>query len=466
MHIVAAGLNYRTAPVEIREKVSFSDAELTEALGKLKEARSVLECVIVSTCNRTEIYAVVDRPNVCRHMVREFLESGFRLPFDQIEPHLYRHEGRDAIRHLFRVTCGLDSMVVGETQILGQVRDAFLKAQAVKATGTLFNTLFKQAVTLAKRAHAETAINDNPVSVSYAAVELGKRIFGHFRGKSVMIVGAGKMGELTLKHLTANGADRIIVVNRTFEKAVELAEKVNGTACPLERMADELWQADIVISSTGSSGYLLTRDDAERAMKRRKSRPLFLIDIAVPRDLDPAIGQVSNVYLYNIDDLQQIVETNRSERLKEAAKIEKMVEAETTAFEQWLKTLGVGPVIQALQQKANDIHEHTMESLLNKLPDLNDREIEVIRKLTKSMLNQMMRDPILRVKELAAERRGEDMIELFAHLFALEQRLAELEAGARAGKADPAAATVLQPDRSQERASALALAGGEIVAGT
>jgi glutamyl-tRNA reductase len=425
MHIVVVGLNYRTAPVEIRERFTFSENDMPQALKELKETKSILECVIVATCNRTEIYAVVDRAHLCGHYIPAFIERWFNVPKEQFAKHLYMYEDQKAIEHLLRVTSGLDSMVIGETQILGQVKDAFLHSQSQKATGTFFNTLFKQAVTMAKRAHSETSIGENPVSVSYAAVELGKRIFGAYLNKTVMIIGAGKMSELTVKHLYANGASKVIVVNRTYERAVELAAKFNGVPCPIEQMLEKLPEVDIVISSTGSPGYVLTREQLQPILHKRRSRPLFMMDIAVPRDLDPEISGLSNVFLYDIDDLEAIVSNHLQERRKEAVKIEEMIKVEMAAFEQWTKTLGVTPVIQALQSKAALVHEETMESMLKKLPDLDEREIKVIRKLTKSIINQMLRDPILRVKEMAAERHGDDAVDMFTKLFALEDMLEE-----------------------------------------
>jgi glutamyl-tRNA reductase len=430
MHIVVVGLNYRTAPVEIREKFAISDHDLPQALTELKQTKSIMECVIVATCNRTEIYAVVDRENLCKHYIPNFIEQWFQIPKEEFTKHLYMYEHEKAIEHLFRVTSGLDSMVIGETQILGQVRDAFLLSQSMKTTGSFFNTLFKQAVTLAKRAHSETGIGDNPVSVSYAAVELGKRIFGTYTGKTVMIIGAGKMSELTVKHLYANGAGKVIVVNRTYERAVELAEKFNGIPCTIDDMLIRLAEVDIVISSTGAPGYVLTPEQLQPILQKRKSRPLFMMDIAVPRDLDPRISDLSNVFLYDIDDLEAIVANHLQERRKEAVKIEEMIKIEMELFEQWTQTLGVSPVIQALQTKANLVHEETMDSLLKKLPDLEDREIKLIRKLTKSMVNQMLRDPILRVKEMAGERRGDEAVDLFTKLFALEETLDEQEKAA------------------------------------
>jgi len=438
MHIVVIGLNYRTAPVEVRERFAISPERLPEAHREMKAWKSILECVIVGTCNRTELYAVVDREHWCTKHVRDFMEAWFGVPKETFAPYIYVYEDDEAKRHLFRVASGLDSMVIGETQILGQVRDAFLLAQQERTTGTIFNMLFKQAVTVAKRAHAETAIGENAVSVSYAAVELGKRIFGSFDGKNVLIVGAGKMSELTVKHLHASGAGRVSVTNRTFERAEELAAKFGGRAYRYESLPSLVADADVVITSTGSKDPILTKADVEAAMKGRASRPLFMIDIAVPRDLAPDIHDVPNVYLYDIDDLEGIVEANMELRKQESAKIEAMIDDELRAFDTWYRSLGVGPVIRALQSKAAGIHAETMESLKNKLPDLTERELKIIHKLTKSMMNQMMHDPIQRVKEMAPERNGDEALEYLTKFFALEE---PLQGGAaaepeRAGEAE------------------------------
>jgi glutamyl-tRNA reductase len=434
MHIVVAGLNYRTAPVSVREKFAFAEGDLPAALKELKETKGVMECVIVGTCNRTELYVVVDREHLCGHYLRGFLEKWFGVPREQFNKHLYIYENEKAIDHLFRVGSGLDSMVIGETQILGQVRDAFLLSQETKTTGILFNTLFKQAVTFAKRAHTETGIGDNPVSVSYAAVELGKRIFGSYDHKKVLIIGAGKMSELTVKHLYANGADKVIVINRTLARAQELAEKFQGVACSMDKLNDCLEEVDIVISSTGAADLVLSREQVSAVLQKRRSRPLFMIDIAVPRDLDPAIGQLPNVFLYDIDNLQSIVNNHLEERRKTAVIIEEMIAEEKLEFEQWTKTLGVSPLIQALQAKASSIHQETMESLTNKLPDLEERELKVIRKLTKSIVNQMLRDPVSRIKEMAAEKHGDEALEYFTKIFALEEQLAEQEQAEQAAQ--------------------------------
>ncbi|WP_106768523.1 glutamyl-tRNA reductase [Paenibacillus faecalis] len=430
MHIVVVGLNYRTAPVEVRERFTFAEKDLPEALKQLKSTKSVLEGVIVATCNRTEIYVVVDRLHMCGYFIRSFMEQWFDIKREEFTQHLYIYEDEQAIEHLFRVTCSLDSMVIGETQILGQVRSAFLKSQEEKATGTWFNMLFKQAVTLGKRVHSETSIGESAVSVSYAAVELGKRIFGTFKDKKVLILGAGKMSELTVKHLYSNGAAEVIVANRTRARAEELARKFRGTPCDISEAMERLHEADIVISSTGADDYVLNPAQVKESMKKRPSRPLFMIDIAVPRDIDPEVGEVSNVFLYDIDDLEGIVESNMEMRRTEAAKIESMIEEEMDAFHQWLKTLGVRPVIRALQDKSNSIHEETLESLFNKLPELDDRQRKVIRRLTKSIVNQMMHDPINRIKEMSGGKHGGEALDYFTQIFALESLIEDNEQGA------------------------------------
>lgn len=408
MHILVVSVNYRTAPVEFREKLTFQAAELERAMTTLQNQKSVLENVIVSTCNRTEIYAVVDQLHTGRYYIKKFLADWFQLEIEEVAPYLTIFEQDGAIDHLFRVTCGLDSMVVGETQILGQIKDSFLEAQQVKATGTIFNELFKQVITLAKRAHSETTIGESAMSVSYAAVELGKKIFGELTDCHVLILGAGKMGELALQNLYGSGARKVTVMNRTLSKAEIMAEKYMGHAKPLSELQCALLEADILISSTGASDYVITKEMMTKVEKMRSGRPLFMVDIAVPRDIDPAIDELEGSFLYDIDDLQGVVEANRAERLKEAEKIQFMIEEEIVLFKTWLSTLGVVPLISALRDKALAIQSETMESLERKIPNLSDRERKVISKHTKSIINQLLKDPILVAKEIAAEEGADE----------------------------------------------------------
>ncbi|KRD89244.1 glutamyl-tRNA reductase [Bacillus sp. Root147] len=424
MHIIAVGLNFRTAPVEIREKLSFNEQELASAMKTLSGQKSILENIIVSTCNRTEIYAVVDQLHTGRYYVKAFLAEWFGIDKEEFSPYLTIYENDGAIEHLYRVACGLDSMVIGETQILGQVRSSFLLAQEEETIGTVFNQLFKQAVTLAKKAHHETEIGANAVSVSYAAVELAKKIFGDLSSKHVLILGAGKMGQLAVQNLYGSGAKKVTVVNRTFEKAQELANRFSGKAKPFADLQHALSEADILISSTGANDYVVTKQMMSEAERTRKGRPLFMVDIAVPRDLDPELDELETVFLYDIDDLNGIVESNLQERQKAADEIEIMLEAEIVAFKSWLGTLGVVPVISALRQKALTIQAETMKSIDRKLPDLSERERKVLNKHTKSIINQLLRDPILHAKELAGEKHAEESLELFMKIFNIEQEVA------------------------------------------
>lgn len=427
MHILTVGLDYKQTPIQIREKFAIDKDMLPEALKTLRNSKSILECILLTTCNRTEVFAVVDQLHTGRYYMKTFLADWFDVPREQFESYIQIRENDQALEHIFHLPCGLESMILGETQILGQVKEAFLIAQETGTTGTIFNTLFKQAITVAKRAQAETEIGQHAVSVSYATIELAKKIFGHLKNKSVLILGAGKMSELTIKHLFANGVSDVYVLNRTFERAVELAQKFNGRALSWDQLVSCLSVVDIVISSTGANEYVIRKEMVEQTMKKRHDHPLFLIDIAVPRDLEPEIHQVENAFLYDIDDLNGIVQANLAEREKEALKIKEMVTLEIEEFKKWLHTLGVVPIISALRNKAFSIQEETLQSILNKCPDLSEREIKVIRKHTKSIVNQLLKDPILRVKELAAERNAEESLELFKEIFALEQAVVEQE---------------------------------------
>ena len=445
MHIIAVGVNYKTAPVEIREKLSFNEAELAQAMEALKNKKSILENVIISTCNRTEIYVIGDQLHTSRYYVKEFLSEWFGIDKEEFSKYLFFYEGDGAVEHLFQVTCGLNSMVLGETQILGQVRSSYMLAQEQQTIGTVSNHLFKQALTLAKKAHAETEINTNAVSVSYAAVELAKKIFGSLKGKNVLILGAGKMGELAIQNLHSNGADSVTVINRTFEKAANLADRFNGTPKKLEELQCALVEADILITSTGAKDFVVTQEMMSAVNKVRKGRPIFMVDIAVPRDLDPALAELENVFLYDIDDLEDIVQANLEERKLAAEKIELMVEAEIVEFNQWLNMLGVVPVISALREKALGIQAETMVSLERKLPHLSERDRKVLNKHTKSIINQMLKDPILYAKELADEQNSKEALNNFVKIFRLEELIEEQLMAADEQEQATTKAAVLNP---------------------
>jgi glutamyl-tRNA reductase len=426
MHLLLIGINHTSAPVSVRERFAISAERMPDALLRLQQTKSILECVIVSTCNRMEIYTVVDKLERGRDHLRRFIQSYFQVSDRLLDEHSYRIEHEEVQEHLFRVAAGLDSLVVGETQILGQVRDGFLEAQQLGTTGILFNKLFKTAITLAKKAHAETGIADNPVSIGYAAVELARQLFGRFDGKHVIIIGAGKMAELTVKHLMSQGACRFSIVNRTLDHAQQLASLCRGQAHSFEQLQHLLIDADVVISSTGAEQYILAKEQIHRVMQMRKNRMLFMIDIAMPRDLDPAIHEVDNVFLYDLDDLQGLVDFNLGQRRKAVSKIEEMITVAQSEYLLWVRTLGVSPLIKGLQDRAESIHGETMANLRNRLPDLTERELKIIHKLSKSMLNQFMREPILKLKELSVSADGEQAQELFSQLFAIDEQTSQV----------------------------------------
>lgn len=448
MHTLVVGLNYKTAPVEIREKLSFIESELPTAMEQLKKQKSILENVIVSTCNRTEIYAVVDQLNPGKYYIKQFLANWFHIPMEQFEEHLFIHEEDASLNHLFKVTAGIDSMILGETQILGQVRKSFLEGQQIGTTGTIFNKLFKQAVTFAKRAHHDTAIGENAVSVSYAAVELAKKIFGSLKNKHVAILGAGKMGELAIQNLYGSGVSKVTVINRTFEKAQTLASKFEGNAKSMNELQCSLLEADILISSTGATDYVIDYEMMKHVAKLRKADPLFMVDIAVPRDIDPKIADLGNVFLYDIDDLQHIVQTNLAEREVAAQEISQMIVGEIDQFNEWLGQLGVGPVINALSTKANRIQSETMASIQNKMPDLTERELKILNKHTKSIINQLLKDPILHAKEMAGASNAAEQLQHFQQIFGIEEEVKSEYEAQKKKVVEVSATTQIQPGMS------------------
>lgn len=425
MHILKVGLNYKVAPVEIREKLTFSEESLHEAMAELKARKSILENVILSTCNRTEIYAVVDQLHTGRYYIKTFLADWFGIDKAEFEDYLQISENDDALEHLFRVTTGLDSMVLGETQILGQMKDAFFASQKVKATGTIFNELFKQVITFGKRVHHETAIGEHAVSISYTAVELIKNKLGKIQDKNITILGAGEMAELAVKNLQGASASNVTIVNRTYSKAETMARKFQVKAEPMENLLEVLHSTDILFTTTGADDIVLTKKALEPVLSNREDRALFLVDIAVPRDIDPAIGELDQVYLFDIDDLQHIVDENLEERRKAANEVEQLLHEEIIEFKEWLRTLGVVPVISALRKKALGIQAETMKSIERKMPDLTEREKKVLSKHTKSIINQLLKEPITQAKELAGAENAEESLQLFVDIFGIEAEVVE-----------------------------------------
>lgn len=423
MQIIALGINHKTASLETREKVAFAEKHKTEAYADLVCGGPVGQCVILSTCNRTDIYALVSEAEAGRAALIAMLEKIRGATYAEIENCLYFYCGPEAVAHLFRVTAGLDSMILGETQILGQVKEAYEQAVQLGAVGKELHGLFQQGVKCAKKVQTDTKINHNSVSVSYVAVEMLRKELGSFEGLRVLVIGAGKMSRLTLKHLYALGVQDIWVTSRTHKRAQVLAGQFDGKTVDFSRKEETLPAIDIIISSTGAPHLLLLKSDMVQVMARRNSKPVFIIDMAVPRDIDPAIGELKNVFLYDMDSLQQVVAGNQQEREKEASAARNMIALEVEEFQAWFKTLIVAPVIKALRQKADQIRTvETAKYIERKLCRLDEKEKEAVENLTRSIVNAVLKDPIMRMKDNAMRKAASDHIESLLYLFDLEQK--------------------------------------------
>lgn len=426
------GLNFRTAPVEIREQLAVPSGGISAALDRL-HALPLAEGVLLSTCNRTEVYAVGDEAHATLAALTQFLADLGNISDPRaLEPHLYKHTGMQAVEHLFRVSCGLDSMVIGETQILGQVRDAYQDSAASGTVGKVLHQLFTQAITVGKRAQSETRIGQNAVSVSYAAVELAKKVFRSLEGRLCMAIGAGETGKLTVKHLQSSGVGDLLIANRTLARAQHLANLIGGQAIPMEEVPQWLQKVDVVISSTGAPGFVLTRAQVADAIRQRRGRPIFLFDIAVPRDIDPEIGTLEGAFLYDIDDLQAVVNANLEERANEAQKAVRIVADEREKFRSWLASLEVVPTIKLLRDKVETIREQELTRALNRMPDLTERERAVVEALTVSLVNKILNSPTQRLKGMAGEGAAEEAIATVTRLFDLQ--MAEPETAVEKGR--------------------------------
>lgn len=398
--ILLVGLNHKTAPVEIREKLSFTNASL-HPLTLIKQSQlPVREAFFLSTCNRVEFLFVLhnEKKEDFLSKLEEFLSKISGLPFDSLHTYLYLYENREAVRHLFEVACGLDSMVLGEPQILGQLKEAYRKALELRSCGLILNKVLHRAFFVAKRVRTETGIGGGAVSVSYAATQLAKKVLGSLRDKKVLLVGAGEMAELACQHLITYGAKELHIANRTLSRAIELADKFKGKAHPLEELPDLLIEVDIVISSTGSPSYIITKSLLAPLLRARKFRPLFVIDIAVPRDVEPAVNELENVYLFDIDDLKDVVEENLKNRKKEALRARTIIEEEVLKMEKWLSELAFNPTIRRLAKWAEDIRVRELEKTLKKLKNLSKEEREALEILTKSLVQKLLQPPILFLK--------------------------------------------------------------------
>ena len=419
MYILLAGLSHKTAPVELREKMALSGKALDRFYQDIKRETALEGAVVLSTCNRTEVYTTARDLEQGEKALQSFMVSRLGMENESLNGVLYVPSCYQAIEHLFRVASGLDSMVLGESQILGQVRDAYDKARDYGVSNGVLNTLFQKAITVGKRVRTETGLDRNAVSISYAAVEKAKQVFGTLEGRTVLLIGAGKMSELALGYLMDNGVATVVVSNRSYDRAVELAKKVEGQAVRLDRLAEELERADIVISCTAAAHYVLHRDAIEPCLKNRSS-DLLLIDIAVPRDIDPAIGEVPGVHLLDIDDLHNVVESNLMGRQRAARQAETIITEEIEEFNDWLATLSVVPVIKALKARGEEIRQAEVRRALNRLGSLTAREEKIINSLASSIVNQLLHFPVINLKEKAASNQGHLYAEVTKSLFQLE----------------------------------------------
>jgi len=424
MHFLVVGMSHKTAPVQLRERVSISDVEMDEVLAGFRSTSTILESVVVSTCNRFEVYAIVSSLRAGEDYLQKWLANRCGLSSTELNTHLYVRSGQVAMRHLMNVVSGLDSLVVGETQILGQVRTGFLVASDAGNTGALLNQLFRQAIQLGKRAQTETAIGQNPVSVSYAAVQLAKKILGDLQKSRVLVIGAGKMAQLTVQNLAIGEMQQVCVVNRTFVSAQRLAQVVQGTARPWEDLELLLSEADLVISSTGSPNVVITKQMVKQALSKKETgRPTVFIDIAVPRDIEESCGSLPGVYLYDIDDLEGVVTANIQERERQASQVYVMIDESLADYASWLAEQEVVPLITAIREKGTQIQADVMDSLRHKLPGLDERDLKLIHKHTMSIVNQLLRDPIQNMKELAIASGGAHHVQIFAQLFGVDPAL-------------------------------------------
>jgi glutamyl-tRNA reductase len=413
------GASHRTAPVALRERLDFCSRGIEQAVRALAARRSAAEAVVVSTCNRAELYVACREPDVAQADLLAFFSEFHQLSADEIRPHLYTHVDEDATRHLFRVASGLDSLVVGEPQILGQIKDAYGSASTVQTAGPLLNKLFHWAFAVGKRVRTETALAEGAVSVSFAAVRLAKKIFGDLTGRRVLVIGAGEMGKLTAAHLKAQGVATVVITSRTLGHAQELADEVGGVVTPWDSLPQALLDSDIVITVTGAPMPILSRAQVRTAMPASRTRPLFIIDIAVPRDVDPTAGEIEQVFLYNIDDLQAIVRENLEKRGGEVGRAEQIVEDEVLKFSSWQRAREAVPTIVALRQRFEAVRRSELARLEPKLSSLPPEARAKVEEVTRLIIEKLLLHPTEQLKAAGDSQTVSHYADLLNRLFAL-----------------------------------------------
>jgi len=419
MRICHVGLNHKTAPVELRERAAVAEADIPTLLQQIVAESAVREAALLSTCNRVEFTLVTHDPDAAIALVHEWFAATSELPLESVTEHLYSHTSESAVRHLFAVATGLDSLVLGEPQILGQVKSAYERALAAGTAGHILHRLFQATFSAAKRARTETGIGRQAVNVSSCAVELAGRIFGDLTGKKVLLIGAGEMAELAAKHLQGNGVKDILVANRTLERAMKLSREFDGHALTLDQLDDYLDAADIIISSTGANTYVLLPEPMQQALEKRSQQPMFLVDIAVPRDIDPRVGELNGIYLYDIDDLQQVVQGNRENREKEAEAARILLEEDAQNFLSWLKSLESVPLIRRVQEKMDSLRRDELEKA-RYLNGLDADQQEAVERFSRALMKRFMHPTLKALKTLPEDIEGDLFMGAARTLFDLD----------------------------------------------
>jgi glutamyl-tRNA reductase len=418
--IVLLGMNHKTASVDVRECIAFTPDETDLALGLLRDDPAVGESVLFSTCNRIELLMAVDDQDQGIAAAKHFFSQFKKIPLSRFESALYHYTGDEAVRHTFQVAASLDSMVVGEPQILGQMKEAYRKATLEKTSGVILNKLLHRTFFVAKKVRTETGIGDHAVSISYAAIELGKKIFGDLEGKRILLIGAGEMAELAVEHLIRNRAGSITVANRTFARGLELADRFSGKVVRFEEILDVVQEVDIVISSTGSTAYVLRKEQIKGAMKSRRNKRLFFIDIAVPRDIDPDINRINNAYVYDIDDLKGIVDENKEDRNREAIKAQRIIDEAVIGFRKWYDTLEVIPTIVSLRGKVESMAKQELDKTLAALDHLSEADKKAISRMTGALVNKILHEPTSFLKNDGCYGTKSKSLDLTRRLFNLD----------------------------------------------
>jgi glutamyl-tRNA reductase len=419
VYIIAIGISHKKTPIEVRERSAFDKAQLPSLYERLRASGRIAGCIVLSTCNRMEIYATSKDVDAALSEIWKLLAAESRIEVEQLKEYLYNFTCEQAIIHLFRVVSGLDSMILGEMEILGQVSKAYQIACENSACNSVLNVLFQRALKVGKQVRTETRIGTGASSVGAAAVELAKKTLGDVAGRSILLIGAGEMGKLVARNIANNGASEVMVCNRSYDRAQELASEFDGCAVPFGKLSECMTRADLILTCTASSNHIITKERLIPIMEARNGNPMFLIDLAVPRDVEPESAQLRSLYLYNIDDLQSIVDESMNERELEAKKAEKLIEKALDNFGKWLNSRHTVPVIQALCRKGEEIRDAELGKAMRKLGPITEREEKILRSMASSIASKLMNTPIVQLRQYAQTERGHLYAQIAQNLFDL-----------------------------------------------